>query len=278
MASADLTPSSLTATRYETRGRVAVIFLHRPHRNNAWTGTMDREYRWCLDRAEHDERVGAIVITGTGTRFCVGGDSQALAGHAERGGYDTGLSGTEATPGYGVDRSFDHPLAYHYGLSKPVIAAVNGAAAGIGMALACYADLRVAEATTKFTTAHGKLGLPAEYGLSWMLPRMIGLTRAMDILLSSRVVLGDEAHAIGLVNQLHPADELLDAAVDYADTLVRTVAASSLRETRRQTYQDLHGSIGNSVATSMRLLDEMMQGDEYREGVNALLEKRPPRF
>ncbi|MEZ5377772.1 MAG: enoyl-CoA hydratase-related protein [Acidimicrobiales bacterium] len=268
----------LRAVSYTVDERIAIITLDRPHRNNAWTGTMDREYRFCLDLAESDPSVSAIVVTGAGERFCVGGDSQALEGHVERGGYDTGLVGDEATPGYGVEPIFDHPFACHFGLSKPVIAAVNGAAAGIGMALAMFADLRFATPGAKFTTAHGKLGLPPEYGLSWLLPRMVGLPRALDVLLTSRVLLAEEALEWGLINGIRPPDELLAFSVDYAKQLVASVAGGSLRASRQQVYRDLHGDIGTSVVDSMRLLNEMMGGDEYREGVAALVEKRPPRF
>ena len=140
------------------------------------------------------------------------------------------------------------------------------------------ADLRFASPGTKFTTAHGKLGLPPEYGLSWMLPRIVGLTRALDILLSSRVMLAEEALEWGYLNAIHPADELLDRVLDYAEQLASGVAAGSLRETRQQVYLDLHRDVGTSVTESLRLLDSMMKHPEYREGVQALVEKRPPDF
>ena len=141
-----------------------------------------------------------IVVTGAGRGFCAGADSQALSGHVDRGGYDAGTPADLANPGYGVSPEFDHDFAFHFGLTKPVIAAVNGPAAGVGLVLACYCDLRFAAAGAKLTTAHGKLNLPAEYGLSWLLPRLIGLGRANDLLLSSRVVLAEEALEMGLVN------------------------------------------------------------------------------
>jgi hypothetical protein len=133
------------------------------------------------------------VVTGAGRGFCAGADTRALEGHVERGGYDAGTPPDLARPGYGVRPEFDADFAYHFGMAKPVIAAVNGPAAGVGFALACYCDLRFAAAGAKLTTSHGRLGLPAEYGLSWLLPRLIGLTRAADLLLSSRVVLAEEA-------------------------------------------------------------------------------------
>ena len=143
---------------------------------------MHTEYRYCLDLAERDAAVRAIVVTGAGRGFCVGGDAAALQGHVEKGGYDPGTPLPLARPGFGTSAEFDASFAYHFGLSKPVIAAINGPAAGVGLALACFADLRFAAAGIKMTTAHGKLNLPAEYGLSWLLPRMIGLTRANELL------------------------------------------------------------------------------------------------
>ncbi|MFV0256937.1 MAG: enoyl-CoA hydratase-related protein [Acidimicrobiales bacterium] len=271
-------PDSLRATAYEVRGRTAVITLDRPHRGNAWTGRMHAEYRALIERAEQDPEVRVTVVTGAGWAFCVGGDAEALSGHAARGDYDDGLRGNEATPGYGYRPEFDHPLAFHYGLTKPVIAAINGPAAGIGLVLACFADLRFAAPGVKLTAAHGKLNMPAEYGLSWLLPRLIGLSPAMDILLTSRVVLTDEAARLHLVNQLHPADELIERTVAFADELAGTVSARSLTETRRQVYDDLHGDIGSSVDHSLALFSEMMAEPEFGEGVRALREKRRPNF
>ncbi len=276
----------LRATEYQIVGRTALITLNRPHRGNAWTGRLDAELRWCLQQADEASEVRVIVLTGAGERFCVGGDSQALRSHAEKGQYDNGLgealdtgsSQAIAQPGYGVDERFNAPFASHFGLSKPLIAAINGAAAGIGLALACFTDLRFASTGAKLTTAHGKLGLPAEYGLSWILPRLVGVTRAMDILLSSRVVLAEEALSIGLINQIHPPEELLGATLEYAEQLAGSVSAGSLLATRRQVYLDLHGDVGQSVTNSVRLLEETMGGTEYKQGVRALLNKEPPNF
>ena len=175
--------------RYEVADRVATITLDRPHRLNAWTGRMHAEYRWSVAEAEADDAVRVVVVTGAGRGFCAGADSGALEGHVAKGGYDPGTDDDElATPGYGVREAYDHDFSFHFGLTKPVIAAINGPAAGVGLVLACYCDLRFAAAGAKLTTAHGRLNLPAEYGLSWLLPRIIGLGRANDLLLSSRVV------------------------------------------------------------------------------------------
>lgn len=268
----------LKATSYEVRGRVGLVTLDRPHRGNAWTGRMDTEYRWCIQQAEDDPAVRVIVVNGAGKRFCVGGDSKALEGHVERGAYDRGLVDEQANPGYGFHLDFDQPFASQFGLSKPVVAAVQGAAAGIGLALVAFADLRFAAEGTKFTAAHGKLGLPAEYGLSWMLPKIVGVTRAMELLLTSRVFLADEALDIGFLNEVHPEPELLPRVLHYAEELASSIAPGSLRETRRQVYLDMHRPVGDSIAESIRLLNELMGTEEYRQGVAALVEKRPPNF
>ena len=268
----------LKNTDYEVDQRVATIWLDRPHRMNAWTGRLHTEYRYLLNRANEDSGVGAIVVTGRGKGFCVGGDSQALTGHSKRGSYDAGTPEDIAKPGYGVNANFNAAFAYHFGLAKPVIAAINGPAAGIGLALACFADVRFAIPGIKFTTAHGKLNLPAEYGLSWMLPRIVGLGRANDLLLTSRVFMSDEAEQIGFVNQLYSPETLVAESQAYAKNLIETVSPESLRQTRWQVYQDLHGSVAASVDTSEQLLEAMMRDDDYREGVKAFLEKRKPQW
>lgn len=263
-------------TLYDVRDGVATITLNRPDRLNAWTGRLHTEYRARLAEANGDPEVGAIIVTGAGRGFCVGGDAAALDGHARRGGYDAGVKDDIARPGYGTERSFDASFAYHYGLNKPIVAAINGPAAGVGLALACFADLRFAAPGVKLTTAHGKLNLPAEYGLSWVLPRAIGLARANELLLSSRVFTTDEACEMGLINGIVADDELQAHVFGYCKRLIDTVSPNSLRQTRWQVYRDLHRSVAESVDESEALISEMMTENDYREGVAAFLAKRPP--
>lgn len=263
---------------YEVSEGVATVTLNRPHRLNAWTGRMHTEYRRRLADAEADSAVRAIVVTGAGRGFCAGADTAALTRHAEAGRYDDGVREPLANPGYGTRSEFDHPFAFHFGMSKPVIAALNGAAAGVGFVLACFCDLRFASEGAKLTTSAPRLGLPAEYGLSWVLPRLVGLGRAADLLLSSRVVLAEEAASMGLVNRVLPPDELLDHAHGYARTLASEVSPASLRVTKQQLYGDQHDDLGTSVGRAEALLEQMMTEPDYAEGVNAWLEHRPPRF
>ena len=267
----------LKNTEYEVDSQgVAIIWLNRPHRMNAWTGRLHTEYRHLLDKANRDRAVRAIIVTGRGKGFCVGGDSKALSGHVDRGRYDPGISADIAKPGYGTDEHFDASFAYHFGLDKPVIAAINGPAAGVGLALACFADLRFAVPGVKFTTAHGKLNLPAEYGLSWMLPKIVGLGRANDLLLTSRVFTSDEALSLGFVNQIFEPTELLNRTLEYAHQLIASVSPNSLRQTRWQIYRDLHRDVASAVIESERLIEDMAKEEDFKEGVAALVQKRPP--
>ena len=272
-------PVELKVVRYSVDDAVALVTLARPDRLNAWTGRMHAEYRWALAEAAGDAAVRVIVVTGEGRGFCAGADAAALDGHAAKGAYDPGVVADElATPGYGVRPEFDHAFAFHFGIPKPIIAAVNGPAAGVGLVLACYCDLRFAAAGAKLTTAAPKLGLPAEYGLSWVLPRLIGTGRAADLLLSGRVVLAEEAERMGLVNAVLPVEELLPHVLEYARMLSFEVSPASTAAAKAQLYADWHRDVGTAVAESERLLEELVRGPDFVEGARALSEKRPPRF
>ena len=268
----------LAAIRWDVADRVATVWLHRPHRHNAWTGTMHAEYRRVMADLEHRDDVRAVVVTGTPPAFCVGGDSKALEGHSERGGYDSGLPPEPATPG-GGDR-LDADFVWHLGYRLPIIAAVNGACAGVGLALALWCDLRFVASGAKLTAAAAKLGLPAEYGMSWILPRLVGVTRANDLLLSSRVVTGAETAGWGLWNGVEPDGEAtLAAARAYGRLLASTTGPHAVTTTKRQLTADLlRHDPAASIADSLRLLDQAMGTAEYREGISALTEKRTPNF
>lgn len=266
----------LKVVQYRVVHGVAELKLSRPKRMNAWTGRMHTEYRYCLHQAVEDAAVGAIVVTGEGRGFCVGADSAALSGHVEKGGYDPGTPDPLAEPGYGTFEAFDANFAYHFGIPKPIIAAVNGPAAGVGLALACYADLRLVAPQLNFSTAHGKLNFPAEFGLSWLLPRIVGLGRANDLLLSSRKFTSEEGFAMGLFNRVVAPEALLQEAHGLARNLIQTVSPRSLAETKRQIYVDQHRDVRTAVEESEALLDAMSREADYREGVAAFLEGRRP--
>jgi len=247
-----------TVTRYEVDDRVATITLDRPERLNAWTATMNAEYRAHLQAAADDPAVRVIVVTGAGRGFCAGAESDDLAGHAERGAYDSGAPDDLATPGYGVRAEFDAELAYHFGIDKPILAAINGPVAGIGFALSCYHDLRFAARGARFTTAHGKLGLPCAFGLAWLLPRLIGLPRALDLILSSRTFDADEAYALGLVTAVVDGPDLLDHVLGYARMLATSVSPASLAASKRQVYDAFHQTAAEAVRAAEALLGRVL--------------------
>lgn len=269
----------LKTLKVEHKDQIATVFLSRPHRRNAWTGRMHTEYRHVLTELDQDKDTRVIIVTGDpdGQAFCAGADTAALEGHSEKGRYDSGTTDDIARPGFGVREEFDATFAYHFGLSKPVIAAINGAAAGIGLVLAAYADLRFAVKGAKFTTAHGRFNFPAEFGLSWVLPRIIGLTHANDLLLSSRVFLAEEAMEMGFLNKCLESEALMPTVYEYAQMLAQS-APGSLRETKWQVYSDQHRSVGAAVEDSERLLEAMAQEPDYKEGIKAWMEKRPAKW
>ena len=262
----------------EVANGVGLITLNRPERSNAWTGRMAFEYRTAMHQADQDERVGVIVVTGAGRHFCVGADNKALDGFAQSGKYDSGIRETPPDPGDPAHPAYGTAFGFPLAVSKPVIAAVNGAAAGVGVVAACFADIRFGAADAKWTPATSKLGLPAEYAISWILPRLIGYGRAVEWMLSSRPVLSEEAKAMGLVHAVHPAEQVLEAALNYARELLDSVAPSSLRSVKRQASADLFRTISESNDEAVRLMHEMIGSEDYRQGVQALTEKRPPGF
>lgn len=260
---------------------VATITLNRPGRGNSWTHRMNAEYRWCMDSADNDAAVKVIVVRGGGKQFCVGADFQALDYYADeaRDYVATVKADGFKQPGYGVRSEFDHELVWHWGLKKPVIAAINGACAGIAVALAGFCDLRYAVAGAKFTTAAARLGLPAEYGMAWLLPRLMGVTHAADVLITGRIFVAEEAQQMGFLNSVFAPEEFDERVADIARSIALTVSPQAALVTKRQLYAELMSpDVGASVEDSKRLIGEMMQGDDYREGVAALQQKRQARF
>lgn len=258
---------------------VATVTLHRPERHNSWTARMHAEYRWIMAELERDEHVRVAVLTGSGKSFCVGADSKALSGYAEKNdGFDPALAADAARPGYGVRPEFDSDMAWQLGLRFPLICAVNGSCAGVAMALAAFSDLRFAVRGSKVTTATPKLAMPAEYGLSWILPRLVGWTNAADILLTGRVLLAEELAQMGFFNKVFDPADFAEGVASYANVLAE-LSPEAVKTTKRQMYEDaLHPDAAASVEKSKRLIGELMAYPDYREGVRALIEKRPPRF
>ncbi|WP_052223562.1 enoyl-CoA hydratase-related protein [Novosphingobium malaysiense] len=258
---AEITGNEAVQTSLE-RG-VLTVTLNRPDRGNAWNGAMTRGYFGVLDQAARCGDVRAIVVTGQGKAFCVGGDSEKLSEASE--------SGQAASS---VALPFWHPMT----IAKPIIAAINGACFGIGLQQALCCDLRFASNDAKFSTAYARRGLVAEFGMSWLLPRLVGTGHAMDLLLSARLARAEEADRIGLVNRVVPAKDLLDVATGYARDLASQCSPRSMQAIKYQLWQDLMSDIASSATRSEDLLAQAASGEDFKEGLKSWMEKRPPAF
>ena len=268
--------------KYEVNGPVATIRMNRPDYLNAFTSLMLAEIRHALARAERSEQVTGVVLTGEGRGFSAGMDMNSLSQSAQSGNNPTQgdkeehLRADPGDPGMGPD--FRVTYAYLLSLQKPLIAAINGPCAGLAFAIAMLCDMRYAADNAVFTTAFSQRGLIAEHGLSWILPRVVGPGRALDLLWSARRIDGLEAEKMGLVNQAMPREEVVPAARAYIQTLADTVAPISLKIIKQQVYRHLNMNLGEAMTETNRLMAESLQRADFKEGVTSFVEKRPPRF
>ena len=264
--------------RYEVEDPIATITFDRPERLNAMTNRMTDELKHAVAQAEADERAVAIVLTGAGRGFCAGADLQGLKAIGEGKSYGEGAN-LEASPGDpGMAPNFSGPYAYLFSVRKPVIAAVNGPCAGLGVAVMCFADVRFASDRAVFSTAFSRRGLIAEWGVGWTLPRLVGHSHALDLLFSARRTDATEAERIGLVNKTLPHDELLPFVRAYVKDLADNVSPTSMAVIKRQVYTRLEAELGPSLEESIRLMSESFRRPDFPEGVSSYLEKRPPKF
>jgi enoyl-CoA hydratase/carnithine racemase len=245
---------------------VALLTLNRPDRLNAWTGEMQRVYFDLLQDCAAREDVRAVVVTGAGRGFCAGADMQSLEEIGE-GGLEKAASRQDA-----------RPQTFPLGIPKPVIAAINGPCAGVGLVQALMCDVRFAAEDAKITTAFARRGLVAEHGMSWLLPRLVGPAHALDLLLSGRVVLGTEAERLGLVNRAVSGETLLDETVAYARDIAANCAPSSLAAMKRQVYGDLERGLNEALERASSLMVDSLQAPDFVEGVASFVERRAPRF
>ena len=269
---------------YEVDDPVAVITLNRPDSLNAWTDAMGGEITDAMQRAAADKSVVGIVVTGAGRAFCAGADMNLLSGIAA-GGDGGGVAAaperawpSEAEPGVDPEGDFAGRFPYLMTIDKPIIAAVNGAVAGMAYPFALCCDLRVVTPDALFLTAFAQRGLIAEWGLSWVLPRLVGPAVALDLLFSSRRVKGEEALALGLANYLVQPEELLDFCRNYIVDLATTCSPASMAVMKRQVYEQLHAGLGPAEREAQRLMLASFGRPDFKEGVSSFVEKRPPQF
>jgi enoyl-CoA hydratase/carnithine racemase len=245
---------------------VAVITLNRPERLNAWTAEMEHGYFAMLEECAASAEVRVIVVTGAGRGFCAGADMHDLQALG---------NGTLEASGHEHER---RPQSFPLTIPKPIVAAINGACAGIGLAQVLMCDVRFAAEGAKLTTAFARRGLIAEHGTSWMLPRLIGPARALDLLLSGRVVLAEEAAGLGLVNRVLRPELLLEQTIDYARELSVSCSPASMATIKRQVYADLERGLSAAMDGADELMLASFTAPDFQEGVKSFLERRDPRF
>jgi enoyl-CoA hydratase/carnithine racemase len=245
---------------------VAVLTLNRPERLNAWTPELGGAYFDLLEQCAADPGVRAIVVTGAGRGFCAGADMQDLEAIGSG-----DINGAER-------RADDRPQTFPTTIPKPIIAAVNGPVAGIGLVLALMCDMRFIADEAKVTTAFARRGLVAEYGIGWILPRLVGPAAAMDLLFSGRVILGAEAAKLGLANRALPTDRVLDETVAYAQELATFSSPASMAAMKQQVYADLERPLAAAAEEANRLMLESFERPDFVEGVQSFVQKREPDF
>jgi enoyl-CoA hydratase/carnithine racemase len=251
--------------QFEKHEGVAVLTLNRPDRLNAWTGEMESAYFGLLEECGGSEDVRVIVVTGAGRGFCAGADMKELQAIG---------NGDLESAAQVERREQTFPLS----IPKPIIAAINGPCAGIGLVQALMCDVRFAAEGAKLTTAFARRGLVAEHGISWILPRLVGPARALDLLLSARVVLAEEAQELGLVNRVLAPELLLEEALAYARELAVNCSPASMATMKRQVYTALEQDLSQALADADGLMLDSFTAPDFVEGVTSFLERRDPRF
>jgi enoyl-CoA hydratase/carnithine racemase len=267
---------------YEVANRVATITLNRPDKLNAWTATMEKEVRTNLEEAERDDNVSIIVLTGAGRGFCAGADMSLLSAVATQGlpGGDRESVSQLGSPLHreGGLPDFQKKYSYLLGIEKPILAAINGPVVGLGLVIALYCDVRLASNAARFSTTFAQRGLIAEYGMAWMLPRIVGLPNALDLLFSARQINAAEALRMGLVNQVFAQESFQDKVNEYAADLASRVSPRSLRVIKRQVYGAMFQTLAESFDLAVEEMVASLRSEDFKEGVAHFLEKRAPVF
>lgn len=252
-----------STVRYDADGQgVLVLTLDRPDRRNMWTAQMEAEFYECLDRAAADDDVRVVVVTGAGNSFCPGLDPDVLAGLTSGAAYTSNR----------------RPQTYATTIPKPIVGAINGACAGIGLAQALMFDYRLAARGAKFSTAFAKRGLPAEDATAWVLTRLCGPAHAFELLASGRVFLAEEAVELGVVQHLSEPGQVLEDAVTFARGLAANVSPVAMAMIKSQVWRDSESTLEAARVRAQYLLKIAKEQPDFAEGTASLTEKRPPSF
>lgn len=269
---------------YEVADPVATITLNRPEFLNAWTNQMSLEVKHAVGQAERDRNVVGIVLTGAGRGFCAGADMKMLSGISggDAGGQSAPTEAARADddvdagdPTWGDDLRGTY--TYLMSVPKPIIAAINGPIAGMAVPIALACDLRFMANDAVLTIAFSQRGLIAEWGVGWLLPRLVGTGAALDLLFSSRKATGVECERLGLVNRAVDGD-VAKVAREYIEELAARCSPSSMAVMKKQVYQQLHAGLGPKEREAQQLMVESFGRPDFAEGVQSFLDKRPPNF
>jgi enoyl-CoA hydratase/carnithine racemase len=263
---------------YSVEDPVATITLNRPEALNAWTQRMAAEVRHAVAAAENDPAVVGIILTGAGRGFCAGADMNNLATLAEGGGLEDDFADLEVARPTPLPDDFAGEYTYLMAARKPIVAAINGPIAGMAVPIALCCDIRFMAADAPLLTAFAQRGLIAEWGISWLLTRLVGPARALDLLFSSRRIDGTEAATMGVVNAALPAEELMPHTRRYIQDIAARCSPTSLEIMKREVYEHLTGSLGPAEKEAHKLMVESFGRPDFQEGVQSFLEKRPPNF
>jgi enoyl-CoA hydratase/carnithine racemase len=244
---------------------------------------MEQEVGEAMQAAEADPGVRVIVLTGAGRGFCAGADLANLDGLAQSNNTAETLKDMMSKrfgpkPRAGVRQDFQQTYSYLLAIEKPILCAINGPVAGLGLAITLYCDLRFASDQARFSTAFARRGLIAEHGISWLLPRLVGISNALDLLYSARLIDAAEALRMGLVNRVIPQAEFEAEVRKYALELASASSPRSTRVIKRQVYNAIFQNLSEAIETAN---DEMVQSfasRDFKEGVAHFLEKRAPAF
>jgi len=261
---------------YEVSRRVATITLNRPEKLNAWTRQMEAEVTSAIRDAAADDSVRVIVLAGAGKGFCAGADLSLLATMAADG--DSAAANLTSEGPAEAPREFRYKHAWLLSVPKPILAAIHGPCVGLGFVVSLYCDFRFAAESARFSMIFSRRGLVAEYGLAWMLPRLVGLAEAIELAFTSKMIDAKEALRIGLVSRVLPDENFPGRVQEIARELADTVSPRSLAVMKRQIYRALDQNLGESFALAIEEMRASMGAEDFREGIAHFLEKRPPLF
>ena len=264
---------------YEKADRIATVTMNRPEKMNAWTAKMGAEMRQAMIDADHDDSIGAIILTGAGRAYCAGADMSGLS-EISQGRATAGAAVAAPKDDLAKDARPDYRTQYSWmlALKKPVIGAINGACVGLGFTLCLYQDIRIASDKARMGLIFTQRGLAIEHGSSWMLPRIIGVTRAMELAVTGRLVDAQEALAIGLVNRVVPHDKLMETAREVAGQIANKCSPLGVSQAKKMIWDHQFTDLATAIKEDDASMQMMTKSEDFAEGVKAFIEKRSPRF